>query len=260
VSSAPSCPARKTASWLDTVPLSQSLVIKTSSHQQDAPAVNSKAVIWDLDGTLVDTAELHYQAWVKLAREIHKPFSRADFVATFGRRNPDIIHSLFGATLSDQQIQEIGSRKEEYYRAEARLGVCLLKGARRLLSALQGAGFKQGLGSSAPRENLDLILELTKIRQFFSAIVSMEDTDRGKPDPQVFLIAASRLETSPELCLVIEDAVAGIEAAKAAGMPAIAVTFVGHHSRERLEQAGAGLVLNSLEEATIESIQKLFQK
>jgi beta-phosphoglucomutase len=235
-------------------------VKKTLSGKRHAPTAESRAVIWDMDGTLVDTAELHYRAWLKLARDIRKPFSRADFVATFGRRNPDIIHSLFGATLSDQEVHEIGSRKEEYYRAEARHGVSLLKGARKLLSALRKAGFKQGIGSSAPRENLHLILELTNVRPFFSTIVSMEDTDRGKPDPQVFLLAASRLDTAPENCLVIEDAAAGIEAARAARMRSIAVTFVGHHSRERLEQAGADLVLNSLQEATIESIQGLFQR
>src|SRR5262245_35509278 len=119
---------------------------------------NGYAVLWDMDGTLVDTAELHFEAWVRLARELKKPFTRADFAATFGRRNPEIIHYLFGDHYSDQEVAEMGDRKEDYYRAEAQKGVALLPGARPLLDALRGAGFAQAIGSSAPRGNLDLIL------------------------------------------------------------------------------------------------------
>src|SRR5260370_11333931 len=116
------------------------------------------AVIWDMDGTLVDTAELHFQAWARLAREIDKPFTGADFAATFGQRNPEIIRQLFGTHYSDRELDELGTRKEEYYRAAARQGVALLPGVRPLLEALDAAGFKQAIGSIAPRQNLELIL------------------------------------------------------------------------------------------------------
>src|SRR5262249_34165824 len=140
------------------------------------------AVIWDMDGTLVDTAELHFHAWARVAREIDKPFTRADFAATFGQRNPDIIHKLFGADYAEQELDALGTRKEEYYRAAARQGVTLLPGVRALLESLHAAGFKQAIGSSAPRENLNLILRLTQTEQLFEALVTMEDTQRGKPD------------------------------------------------------------------------------
>src|SRR5262245_21439040 len=94
------------------------------------------AVIWDVDGTLVDTAELHYRAWVQLAKELQKPFTRADFVATFGRRNPEILRQLFGNHLSDREVAELGDRKEDLYRAAARHGVELLPGVRQLLDGL----------------------------------------------------------------------------------------------------------------------------
>src|SRR5438552_3509050 len=88
------------------------------------------AVIWDMDGTLVDTGELHFQAWLALAKEFGKPFTRADFAATFGWRNPEIIPKLFGRHFTDQQVQELGDRKENLYRKQAKKGVALLPGVR----------------------------------------------------------------------------------------------------------------------------------
>jgi beta-phosphoglucomutase len=215
------------------------------------------AVIWDMDGTLVDTAELHFQAWVVLAKALGKPFTRADFTATFGWRNPEIIPKLFGKHYTADQVQELGDRKENLYREQAKNGVELLPGARKLLEDLGAAGFKQGVGSSAPRTNLELILELTETNQFFAAVVSMEDTQRGKPDPEVFLRAAANLNVPAQRCLVIEDAPAGIQAAKAGGMRAIAVTFVPHHDPQTLRDAGADLIVPSLEQVCVDSIWRL---
>jgi HAD superfamily hydrolase (TIGR01509 family) len=217
----------------------------------------SAAVIWDVDGTLVDTAELHFQAWERLARELGKPFTRAHFAATFGRRNPEIIHQLFDTSFTDEEIAEFGDRKEEYYKAAAREGVELLPGVRPLLEGLHAAGFSQAIGSSAPRGNLDLILNLTKTEEFFAAVVSMEDTQRGKPDPQVFQAAAARLGLLPARCLVLEDAVAGVQAAKAGGMKCVAVAFVGHHPEEALRRAGADRVVKTLLELRVKDIEDL---
>jgi beta-phosphoglucomutase len=208
---------------------------------------NNLAVIWDVDGTLVDTAELHYQAWCVLAREIGKPFTRDDFNATFGWRNPEIIPKIFGLHGADD-IARLGDRKETLYRAEARKGVELLPGARALIAGLKDAGVRQAIGSSAPRANVELIIEVCGLAGIFGAMVSMEDVSRGKPHPDVFLIAARRLGAAAEGCVVVEDAPVGIEAAKAGGMRAIGVTFVGHHPAEKLLAAGADRVVASLEE------------
>jgi beta-phosphoglucomutase len=214
-------------------------------------------VIWDVDGTLVDTAELHFRAWADLARDLGKPFTRADFAATFGRRNPEIIRQLFGSHYSDEEITDLGDRKEDLYRAAARHGVDLLPGVRRLLEGLKADGFRQAVGSSAPRHNLDLILHLTRTAPYFDAVVSMEDTQRGKPDPQVFLVAAERLGVPPSRCVVIEDAVAGVQAARAGGMKCVAVTFVGHHPEASLRQGGADLVVPNLEEVSLQTVRRL---
>lgn len=209
----------------------------------------ARGVIWDVDGTLVDTAEMHFNAWTMLCQELGLPFSRAKFAATFGMRNREVLRELFGDRFDLEEMDELGRRKEALYRQALRnQGVALLPGVWALLEGLDRSGFVQGLGSSAPRENVDLIVDMTRTGPFFKAITSMEDTDRGKPDPQVFLIAAKRMDLTPGRCVVIEDAVAGIEAAKAGGMRAIAVTFVGHHPESRLRAAGADLVIPTLEQ------------
>jgi beta-phosphoglucomutase len=216
------------------------------------------AAIWDVDGTLVDTAEMHFQAWVRLCRELGRSFDRADFAATFGKRNPEILNHLFGSIFSEKQIAELGRRKEDYYKEAARAGVNLLPGVRRLLTDLRDAGFKQAIGSSAPRGNVDLILELTQTAPFFQAISSAEDTTRGKPDPQVFEVAAQRLEVPAARCVVFEDAVAGVQAAKAGGMKCVAISFVGHHPADKLQAAGADLVVRTVEDLSAERIRQLW--
>lgn len=218
------------------------------------------AVLWDVDGTLVDTAELHFQAWCALARELDKPFTRADFAGTFGWRNPEIIPKLFGTNYTEADVARLGDRKEDLYRAEARKGVQLLPGVRTLLENVQRDGGLQAIGSSAPRRNLELILDLTETTSYFAAVVAMEDTRRGKPDPEVFLQAASKLGVSPERCVVLEDAPVGVQAARAGGMCAIGVTFVGHHPADRLRDAGADRVVSSLEQLDAPALYSLLSR
>jgi beta-phosphoglucomutase len=216
------------------------------------------AAIWDVDGTLVDTAEMHFAAWAELAAEIGRPFTRADFAATFGRRNPEIIRALFDANASDAKVADLGERKEVKYREAARrAGVVLLPGASELLRGLRHLGWPQALASSAPRANLEMILDLTGTHDFFAAVVSAEDTRRGKPDPQVFQLAAERLGVTTARCVVFEDAVAGVQAAKAAGMHCVAVRFVGHHPAEALKAAGADRVVDSLADLTVNDVVSL---
>jgi len=136
----------------------------------------------------------------------------------------------------------------------------LLPGARALLQELQDNRFKQAIGSSAPRANVDLIIDLTRTGGYFSAVVSMEDTQKGKPDPQVFRVAAHRLGVRPERCLVIEDAAAGVQAAKAGRMKCIAVRSAGHHSEDSLKRAGADLVVDTLESLSIRVIREVMSR
>ena len=125
------------------------------------------------------------------------------------------------------------------------------------MEGLHRLGWKQAIGSSAPRANLELILELTGVDRYLGAVVGSEDTTRGKPDPQVFLVAAQRLGVEPKDAVVFEDAVAGVEAARAAGMRCVAVSFVGHHPPDKLRAAGADVVVGSLEEIDAAGVARL---
>jgi len=218
------------------------------------------AIIWDVDGTLVDTAEQHFRAWNRLAAEIGLPYTRAEFAATFGMRNPDIIRRVFFPDADTERCRRLGDRKEELYRASVRdEGTQLLPGVASLLAAFAAAGWPQAVGSSAPPANLDLLLGLTDTRRYFTAVVTGDDVQRGKPDPEVFLTAAAKLDVTANRCVVFEDAVAGVEAARAGRMKCVAVTFVGHHPADKLRAAGADLVVRSLEEVTIDQVSSLIE-
>ena len=220
--------------------------------------MTSFAAIWDVDGTLVDTAAHHFRAWADFAEQIGQPFTRADFAATFGMRNPEIIRQLFDPNANDATCARLGEQKETLYRAAVRTeGTSLLPGVAELLAGFAASGWNQAVGSSAPKGNLDLLLDVTETAKYFDAIITGDDVTHGKPHPEVFLTAAARLGADPRRCVVFEDAVAGVEAAKAGGMRCVAVTFVGHHSAEKLRAAGADFVVASLAEVTVERVTGL---
>ena len=218
-------------------------------------------VLWDMDGTLVDTATLHFDAWVLACRDFGREFTKEDFRLTFGRRNPEIYDYLFPGKPDPKANLKLGITKERIYCTEARRqGISLLPGVAKLMDELFQAGALQAIGSSAPVGNLELILELTGIGKQLGAWIGQEDTTQGKPHPEVFLRGAERLGLDPEDCVVVEDAVAGIQAAKAAGMKAIGVTFVGHHSEKALRDAGADVIVGNLGEIRAQQIFGLVGK
>lgn len=211
-------------------------------------SVENWAVIWDMDGTLVDTVEHHHVAWRSAALSAGREFSPDDFARTFGHRNPEIITYLFGNRIVGAAAEGLADRKEEEYRNAIKVhGVTLLAGARVLIEVLFAAGFKQAIGTSAPRANLEQILVQTRMRSFFQATVTGQDTVKGKPDPEVFLTGAKLLGVSPSKCVVFEDAEAGVAAAKSAGMKCVAVCTGGHSTPDQLRASGADLVIKNLE-------------
>ncbi|HVT28940.1 MAG TPA: HAD family phosphatase [Lacipirellulaceae bacterium] len=202
------------------------------------------AVIFDMDGVLVDSYRAHFKSWLQLYTELHVTYTESAFAADFGRTSRDILRRTLGDDLSEERISALDERKESLYRDALRADFPTMDGAVALIDALAADGFLLAVGSSGPPDNLSLCLEKLGRRTAFGAVVTGADVTRGKPDPQVFQIAAERLGAAVSSCAVVEDAVHGIEAANRAGMVSIGLT--GTADRERL--AAADLVVENLRE------------
>jgi beta-phosphoglucomutase len=185
-------------------------------------AATHRAVLWDLDGTLADSTAIHWQSWQAALEPERVRITEADFLATFGQRNEEILRSWLGPGADAAHIQRVGERKELRYRALlAAQGLEPLPGAAEWVRRLASSGWRQAIASSAPRLNVQAMTRSLKFTSLLSTVVSAEDVAAGKPDPEVFLVAASRLGVPPNRCVVVEDAAAGVEAARRAGMACI---------------------------------------
>jgi HAD superfamily hydrolase (TIGR01509 family) len=208
------------------------------------PDPDDLLAIFDHDGVLVDSFEFHEQAWMELERRAKLGFTPEFIHSTFGMTNPSIFRKLLGDKLSDDEVRRYADLKEECYRDVARGRIQLIEGMRALLDALTDRGVKLAIGSSGPLANLELSIRDCGLDGRFAAIASLEDITRGKPDPQVFLVAAAKVGALPARSVVFEDATVGIQAAKAAGMYAVGLTTT--HPAAALAQSGADLVVESL--------------
>jgi len=201
-------------------------------------------VIFDMDGVLVDSAAAHQRAWQQLGEEIGTPFSAARFRATFGQTNASIIPAWLGVVAAPR-FRELDRHKEELYRGFVRQGaIRIYARIPELLVELRQRRMRVAIASSGPRENVTLLIDTIGAHDVVDAVVSAEDVRAGKPDPQVFLSAAERLGLTAAACAVIEDSVHGIEAAKCAGMLAIAV--LTSTPRARLAAAGADVLVGEV--------------
>ncbi len=216
--------------------------------------MDRKAVIWDLDGVIVDTIPYHSEAWRQLFDKRGKHLATADFKEIFGRRNDDTLKKFLGKEPSPQELAALSQEKEEYFRLQImKRNIKPMPGVLELLASLKEAGFHQALVSSAPMENITLLLSSPGVKGYFEAIIASEDVSRGKPDPEGFLLAAKRMNIEERKCVVIEDTIPGIRAAKRAGMKCLAVT--GTYERESL--AEADMVVDSLEGVMVEDFEML---
>jgi HAD superfamily hydrolase (TIGR01509 family) len=208
------------------------------------PTQDAYLAIFDHDGVLVDSLEFHQEAWFEMGRRTGLNFTPEFIHDTFGMTNPTIFRRLLGDSLSPAQIQRYSDLKEECYRDLARGRIYLMNGVRAVLDALTDHGVKLAIGSSGVRPNLDLTVTECGLDGRFAAIASLEDITRGKPDPQVFLVAAAKAGALPVRSVVFEDAPVGIQAAKAAAMYAVGLTTT--HPATALAEAGADEVIDSL--------------
>jgi hypothetical protein len=219
---------------------------------------HSFGVLFDWDGVVIDSSYQHERSWDLLASERGLTLPEGHFKTGFGKKNEVIIPAM-GWGSDPSLIKELADRKEELYRElVAAEGVIVLPGARELLLALKEAGIPRAVGSSTPRGNLDALFAATGLNAFFDAVVCGTDVTHGKPDPEVFLKGAAILGLAPHRCIVIEDAFAGIEAARSGGMKVVGVATTNPLS-SLIESGDCDLVVESLEEISPVVLAKLME-
>jgi beta-phosphoglucomutase len=220
--------------------------------------MNRHGVIFDMDGVLIDSYHAHYTSWLIMAERDGLSFSEEEFARTFGRTSREIIAHFWGeGRYTDAEMAELDDRKEAAFREIIARDFPVMPGAVSLLQDLRAAGFKLAVGSSGPPENVDLAVERLGAAPLFDAIVTARDVTRGKPDPEVFLTAASRLGIPPGRCAVVEDAPLGVAAANAAGASSIGLASTG---RTPESLAAAKLVIRSLDELSPEVVWGLLRQ
>ena len=214
---------------------------------------NLKAVIWDLDGVIVDSESHHFQSWHTTLEQYSLTVTDTQLRLMSGMTSPEIVKILFGANVKEEFVTQLCEEKELLFRAAIKVSAAYLPGVESWLEAFKQAGIRQALASSGSQENIDAILDLLGTRHFLDEVVSGKNLP-SKPDPAVFLLAALQLGVQPEACLVIEDAIAGVAGAKAAGMKCLAVTTTNPPP----ELAAADLILENLEFLSDSSLKILF--
>jgi len=214
-------------------------------------------VIFDMDGVLIDSYHAHFESWRQMTAAEGLAITEEQFQSTFGRTSRESIRQLWGRELPDAKVAALDEEKERLFREIIGRKFPAMPGAVELLEALCAAGFVIALGSSGPPPNVDLSLDRLGTRPLFAAVVTGQDVSRGKPDPQVFMIAAARLQIPPQRCAVVEDAAVGIEAARRADAAAIGLASTG---RTRQQLRAADLVVDRLAELSPKVIEDVIRR
>jgi len=211
------------------------------------------AAVFDWDGVILDSSRHHEESWERLAQETGKALPDGHFRKGFGRRNLEIMRDLLGWSRDPEEIDRLSRRKEELYREVVEeWGIDPLPGVRPWLERLSVAGIPCGIGSSTEAKNVELGLQKLGLGNFFRTAVTAEHVQRGKPAPEVFLEVSRRLKIEPARCVVFEDAPAGVEAGRAAGMRVVGVTTT--HPGGHLE--GVFREVARLDELTVEEVSR----
>ncbi len=208
-----------------------------------------KGAIFDMDGVIVDNINHHLKAWKQLGRELGREFRDEDVNRVFGKRNREILRSLIGDDVPDQQLAKYARRKEELYRGIMAPDLKPVPGLPEFLRALKGSGTKTAVATSGPIENVRFVLEGLGLADAFDAIITGLDVRESKPDPAIFLLAVKRLALVPADCVVFEDSPPGIKAGKAAGCRCIALATT--HSADELRQYEPDRIIKDFREIIV---------
>ena len=211
--------------------------------------------LFDWDGVIIDSSAQHEKSWELLAAELGRPLPQDHFVRGFGMKNQVIIPDILGWTWDPDEIEVYSLRKESLYREIIRgEGIHALPGVADLLGMLNARSIPCAVASSTHRRNIEAVFDAIGLRPYFQAVVTAEDVAHGKPDPEVFLKGAERIERSPANCVVFEDAHVGIDAGLAAGSRVVAVATTNPIG----DLGKAHLAVGSLEEIDWQRFAGLF--
>ncbi len=213
-----------------------------------------KAVIFDMDGVISDTLPIHCEAESKLLLKYGIQMSPQEILRDFNAV-PDrlMFETIFKRFKCNVDIEKVENEKWELFKQLAKDGIQTIPGSLELINLLIKQGFILGLASSAPFRIINLVLETLRIKEKFQAVICTEEVQNGKPAPDIFLLAAEKLKVNYKECIVIEDAIRGIQAAKAAGMKCIAITTTS----KRNELKNADKIIDSFSELNVKEIQSL---
>jgi beta-phosphoglucomutase len=209
-----------------------------------------KAVIFDKDGVLVETFDFYFEGYKKVLSEIGIKIVKDDIAKRYGMKGPEIIKQIIkekGKNITDVQTMELANKKDRIYKNLSEKKLKLLPGVKKLLTHLKKKNYKIGIASSASKEIIEQLIRIMKLNNYIDAIVDGLEVKFSKPNPEIFLKCAKKLRVKPKDCVVVEDSVHGVKAAKRAKMKCIAIA-TGQHSKTELKNCKPDLLLDSLEE------------
>lgn len=215
------------------------------------------AVIFDLDGTLIDNNSFHLKAWQAFYKKRNRSLTEAEYKQHFnGKTNVDVLAHVFKDPLSPAENDTYTNEKEGLYREIYEPHIEPVKGLLNLLQGIHIAGIPLAIATSGIKVNIDYMFEHVAIRHYFKEVIYSKDIKRGKPDPEIYFVTAKKLNVPTESCIVFEDSVAGIQSAKAAGMKVIAITTT--HTPEELHLADK--LIRDYDEISINDIYELLKQ
>lgn len=223
-------------------------------HNSPLPA----AVIFDMDGVLVNSNPFHLEKWVEFLNERRIGFQRDDLPKLIlGQRNDTAFRHFFGPALSEEESRRLGEALEEKFREAFRPHVKPLPGLTRLVAECHRSGVPMAVASSAMAKNVEFVVDALGFRRYFRCLVSGDEVSRPKPDPEIYVRTAEKLGLDPAGCVAFEDSFVGIESAKRAGMKCVAIasTFA---LEELCGQTHADLVVHGFEELSLGRLRRLF--
>lgn len=214
------------------------------------------AALFDMDGVLVDNTNFHINAWLQFSQRHGRPITKDQYLENInGRVSADAMAYVFGRTVSDNELVTLTEEKEGIYREIYGPHLQPAPGLLPFLDALRASNVRLAVGTSAPVSNVLFTLDGLPLRPYFDAIVDASMIRRGKPDPEIYLIAAERVGIDPARCVVFEDAFAGIEAGLRAGMAVVALATT--HTRDELTGTGAALIVADFTGLTVDAVRAL---